>query len=167
MTNEERDAKIVALEQKLSIAAGVAQDALADLQKAKADADFAYGQGRRKNYLPAAEFSRRLQTVRAAGQAHQRALLAVSAIKAEIRKLRVGDTERRQEAEGQHRKAFGEHFLDVARELLDPDVFNTLMQEATLRKNRDLVRYQHTPGVGSAIPVVAAVGGMRVRAGER
>lgn len=57
--------------------------------------------------------------------------------------------------------------MNVAREFLDPDVFQTLMREATLAKSRDLVRYQGNKGSGSALGVRAASGGMRQRSEEK
>jgi hypothetical protein len=106
--------------------------------------------------------------VKVAGSAHQRALQVVSKIKARIKTIRRanmgGSTAPERE---KHERAFGEHFLDVARELLDPDVFTTLMREATLRKTRALVRYEGNGASGAALGARGGASGFHLRKEDR
>jgi len=116
--------------------------------------------------------------VRRLKREHQRALAAVSLAKRQIElgKFALGsanqarkdaaeasrkqaperavdsEREKREAAKRERIESFANRFVSVARDMLDPDVFEALFQETTLRANRDLIRYQHRSSAGAAMP---------------
>lgn len=158
------------LEEQLARAAAEAEVALLNLNEMKDREDRALRSGAAGRRVAQSAFSRIVGDAKAAGRTHQEALSRVAALKKRIKPLRMAasDAEHREfiTLQGTRERAFGEHFLDVAREMLDPDVFTTLMREATMRKNRELIRYQGNTSSGSALGVRSAGQTFRKRVGE-
>lgn len=50
-------------------------------------------------------------------------------------------------------KSLAETFLEVARDMLDTDIFAGLFREASIRRNAALIAYERTAPAGNGLPV--------------